>query len=133
MLGRHYFGGRYFGARYFGDGGSGAPPGASAAQVWSYVLSNGKSAGQNLVEINAAVLELLSRSCLDDQVQGAYTAGDALRILLAVAAGKSTITPTGPDAATVEFQAVDDSGVVVSATMAGSERTAVALTPTEST
>ena len=66
-------------------------------------------------------------------MQGAYTAGDALRILLAVAAGKSTITPTGPDAATVEFQAVDDSGVVVSATMAGSERTAVALTPTEST
>lgn len=133
MLGRHYFGGRYFGARYFGDGGSGAPPGASAAQVWSYVLSNGKSAGQNLVEINAAVLELLSRSCLDDQVQGAYTAGDALLVLLAVAAGKTTITPLGGGAATVEFQAVDNSGVVVSATMDGSERTAVTLTPTEST
>jgi hypothetical protein len=124
-----------FGSRYFGNGGTGpgAGTGASAAEIWAYTLANGKSAAQNLIDLNAGISELLLRSCLDDQVQGAYTAGDALRILLAVAAGKSTITPTGPDAATVEFQAVDDSGVVVSATMAGSERTAVALTPTEST
>lgn len=124
-----------FGSRYFGNGGTGpgAGTGASAAEIWAYTLANGKSAAQNLIDLNAGISELLLRSCLDDQVQGAYTVGDALRILLAVAAGKSTITPTGPDAATVEFQAVDDSGVVVSATMAGSERTAVALTPTEST
>ncbi len=124
-----------FGSRYFGNGGTGpdAGTGASAAEIWAYTLANGKSAAQNLIDLNAGIAELLSRSCLDDQVQGAYTAGDALRILLAVAAGKTTITPLGPDAATVDFQAVDDSGVVVSATMAGSERTAVALTPTEST
>lgn len=124
-----------FGSRYFGNGGTGpgAGTGASAAEIWAYTLANGKSAAQNLIDLNAGMAELLSRSCLDDQVQGAYTAGDALRILLAVAAGRSTITPTGPDAATVEFQAVDDSGVVVSATMDGSERTAVTLTPTEST
>lgn len=133
MLGNHYFGPRYFGDRYFGDGGSSAPPGASAAAVWAYVLPNGKSAGQNLAEVNEAVLMLLARNCLDEQVQGAYTAADALRILLAVAAGKTTINPLGGGAAVVEFQAVDDSGVVVSATMDGSERTAVTLTPTEST
>lgn len=124
-----------FGSRYFGNGGTGATggSGASAAEIWAYVLGNGKSAAQNLIELNEGLAELLSRSCLDDQVQGAYTAGDALRILLAVAAGKTTITPTGDAAATVEFQAIDDSGVVVSADMQGSERVAVTLTPTEST
>ena len=66
-------------------------------------------------------------------MQGAYTAADALRILLAVAAGRTSINALGGGAAVVEFQAVDDSGVVVSATMDGSERTAVTLTPTEST
>lgn len=132
MFGHRYFGARYFGGAYFGDGGlSGGS--ASAAEVWAYVLSNGKSAGQTLVETLAGIEVLLSRNCLDEQVQGAYTAADALRILLAVAAGKTTINALGGGAATVEFQAVDDSGVVVSATMAGSERTAVTLTPTEST
>lgn len=132
MFGHRYFGARYFGGRYFGDGGS-SGTGASAADVWAYVLSNGKSAGQNLVETLAGIELLLARNCLDEQVQGAYTAADALRILLAVAAGKTTITSLGGGAATVEFQAVDDSGVVVSATMDGSERTAVTLSPIEST
>lgn len=132
MFGRRYFSGSFFGGRFFGDGGL-AGSGASAAEVWAYVLSNGKSAGQTLVETLAGIDLLLARNCLDEQVQGAYTAADALRILLAVAAGKTTIADLGGGAATVEFQAIDDSGVVVSATMAGSERTAVTLTPTEST
>lgn len=132
MFGHRYFGARYFGGRFFGDGGvSGS--GASAAEIWAYVLSNGKSAGQTLVETLSGIETLLARNCLDEQVQGAYTAADALRILLAVAAGKTTINALGGGAAIVEFQAVDDSGVVVSATMDGSERTAVTLTPTEST
>lgn len=132
MFGHRYFGASYFGGRFFGDGGvSGS--GASAAEVWAYVLSNGKSAGQTLVETLSGIEALLARNCLDEQVQGAYTAADALRILLAVAAGKTTINALGGGAAVVEFQAVDDSGVVVSATMDGSERTAVTLTPTEST
>lgn len=124
-----------FGSRYFGNGGTGpgSGSGASASEIWAYTLANGKSAAQNLIDINAGITELLLRSCLDDQVQGAYTAADALRILLAVAAGKTTINALVGGAAIVEFQAVDDSGVVVSATMDGSERTAVTLTPTEST
>lgn len=132
MFGHRYFGASYFGGRFFGDGGSSGAT-ASAAEVWAYVLSNGKSAGQTLVETLSGIETLLARNCLDEQVQGAYTAADALRILLAVAAGKTTINALGGGAAVVEFQAVDDSGVVVSATMDGSERTAVTLTPTEST
>jgi len=133
MFGHRYFGARYFGGPFFGDGGTSGAGGSSAAEVWAYVLSNGKSAGQTLVETLQGIEVLLARNCLDEQVQGAYTAVDALRILLAVAAGKTTINALGGGAAIVEFQAVDDSGVVVSATMDGSERTAVTLTPTEST
>jgi hypothetical protein len=133
MFGRHYFGGRHFGPRFFGDGGVIPATGASAAAVWAYVLPNGKSAGQNLVEINAGVLELLSRSCLDDQVQGAYTMGDVLRILVAVAAGTSRISAMGGGAAQVQFDAIDGSGVVVDADMQGSERVGVTLAPNEST
>lgn len=58
MFGRAYFGERYWGARYWGDGGSTAPPGASAAQVWNYVLSNGLTAQQNVVQIYAWLNEL---------------------------------------------------------------------------
>jgi hypothetical protein len=59
MFGRGYFGGSYFGAGYFGSGPTGAVvPGATAAQIWAYVLPNGKSAGQNLAEVNTWLYEL---------------------------------------------------------------------------
>lgn len=35
-----------------------AAPGASAAQIWAYVLPNGKSAKQTLVEVHAMLLDL---------------------------------------------------------------------------
>jgi hypothetical protein len=133
MFGPRYFGPTYFGGRFFGAGGDAAPPGASASQVWAYVLGNGKSAGQNLVEINEGIAALLaSPNCLETPVQGPYTALDALRILLAVAAGKTTITPAGGGAALVEFRAADDSNTTVSAQMQGSARIAVTLDPQES-
>lgn len=123
MLGRRYFGGAYFGGRFFGDGGSGAPPGATAAQIWNYVLSNGKTAGQNLVENNTMLLALTGA------IEGSYTSSDLLRIIAAVAAGKTRITDLGGGAAHVEFDAVDGSEVRVAAEMDGSERTAVTITP----
>jgi hypothetical protein len=58
MFGRGYFGGSYYGARYWGDGGSSAPPGASAAQIWNYVLPNGLTAGATLVAVHAWLNEL---------------------------------------------------------------------------
>jgi hypothetical protein len=56
-------------------------------------------------------------------------AGDILRILAAVAAGKTAIVSSGGGAATVTFRDVADASDIVVATMAGSERTAVALSP----
>jgi hypothetical protein len=65
----------------------------------------------------------------DYQIQGSYTALDVLRILAAVAAGKTNIAALGNSQAEVEFRAIDDSQVVVAADMDGSERTDVTLTP----
>jgi hypothetical protein len=110
---------------------SGDPPVVDPAAVWSYVLSNGKTAGQNLVEVNAGIATLLARSCFDELIQGTLTAGDILRILAAVAAGKTTIAALGGGAANVVFRAIDDSRDTVQANMAGSERTTVTLDPTD--
>ena len=90
------------------------------AEVWGYMLPNGKTAGQNLAEINAV---------LTDPVEGDIDLAGALRVLLAVAAGKTSIVPGAPGTATVEFRAVDDSETRVSADMVGSERVDVTITP----
>lgn len=96
------------------------PQSESGAAVWSYVLSNGKSAGQNLVEINAV---------LTGPIEGDIDMAGAIRVLLAVAAGKTSIVTGAPGTATVEFRAVDDSETRVVADMVGSERVDVTITP----
>lgn len=123
MFGHRFFGGAYWGSRYYGDGGSGVPSGATAAQIWAYLLSNGKSAGQNLVENNTML------TALTGAVVGTYTMFDILKILAAVAAGETRITALGNSLAHVEFDQIDESGVCVEAEMSGSERTNVTLAP----
>lgn len=60
---------------------------------------------------------------------GALTALDVIKLMGAVAAGKTTITPGGGGAATVVFRDLADTKDSVTATMAGSERTALTLNP----
>jgi hypothetical protein len=101
-----------------------ATPGASAAEIWAYVLPNGKTAGQNLAEVNNAISAI--------QTATGFSLAEALSILLAVAAGRTTITPQGAGAARVEFEGVGGSsggGTVVGADMQGSARTDVDLNP----
>jgi hypothetical protein len=62
-------------------------------------------------------------------IQGSFTALDVLRILAAVAAGKTTIDALGAGLADVTFRAIDDTQTVVAASMDDSERTEVTLTP----
>lgn len=123
MFARKFFGGGFFGARYYGDGGDLAPPGASAAAIWAYVLPNGKSAGQNLAENNTMLLALTGA------IEGTYTMFDLLRIIAAVAAGESRITPLGAGAAHVEFDAAGGTDIRVAAEMEESERISLTLTP----
>ena len=58
----------------------------------------------------------------DEVLEGGYTAGELLRVLAAVAAGKTDITGT-----TVTFRDVNDTTDRVVASMTGSERTTVTL------
>lgn len=121
MYGHAFFGRRYFGERYFGDGGSGTPSGATAAQIWAYVLPwNGLPAGQTLAEIHAA---------LTGPIEGAFAFPDLLKIIAAVAAGNTRIVNNGDGTAHVEFDAAGGTDLRVAAEMTGSERTGVTLTP----
>lgn len=60
-------------------------------------------------------------------LEGTYTAGDIMRLLSAVAAGKSTIVDLGGGAATVTFRDINDIADRVEADMTDSERTTVTL------
>ncbi len=113
------------------DAAAGGGTGASAAAVWGFVLSNGKTAGENLVEIHDAALALLAKEATAEHVAGGFTVGDILRILAAVAVGKTTITSPGAGSAFVTFRSIDDALDAVEATMSGSERVSVTLDPTE--
>lgn len=90
------------------------------AEIWAFELSNGKTAAQNLVEINTA---------LTAPIVGPYTLADVLKVLAAVAAGQTRIESLGGGAATVQFDSVHGDGVVVEASMQGSERASVSITP----
>lgn len=105
--------------------------GASAAAVWGFVLGNGKTAGETLVELHAAALAILAKETTAEHVAGGFSVGDILRILAAVAVGKTTITSPGAGSAFVTFRSIDDALDVVEATMSGSERVSVTLDPTE--
>jgi hypothetical protein len=62
-------------------------------------------------------------------IEAGYSAEDLLKILAAVAAGKSDITDLGGGSATVVFRDVNDTADRVTATMTGSERTTVVIDP----
>lgn len=65
----------------------------------------------------------------DTAMEGAFTFGDGMKIAAGVAAGKTTVTKTGKNSATVAFRALADDRDIVIATMDHSQRTAVALDP----
>jgi hypothetical protein len=62
-------------------------------------------------------------------IESGYTAEDVLRILFAVAAGKTTITDLGGGNATVAFRDQADTKNRILADMTGSERTDITLDP----
>lgn len=104
--------------------------GASAGQVWNYVLANGMTAQATLIDIQTNLQLLLAKPIgWDTVLETAFTAADLLRIIAAVAAGKTTISDEGNGNAHVEFTTVDETQVIVSAEMEGSERASVTITP----
>lgn len=72
---------------------------AIAAAVWAYVLEPG------------------------------FSAGLMLRVIAAVAAGKTVIISPTPGSAHVTFRTISDDGDIVDADLVGSERTSITITP----
>lgn len=95
-----------------------------AAAVWSSlaaVFNDPGTMGYIMNNIGA------SSNPWDVVLEGGYTAGELMRVLTAIAAGKTTIVDLGGGAATVTFRNLADTVDQVKATMAGSERAAINL------
>jgi hypothetical protein len=94
-------------------------PGALAASLWNAVASDYNTSGTMGEKLNDAGS---ASNPWTEVIESGYTAEEVLRILLAVAAGKTDINGT-----TVTFRNVADDANRVTATMTGSERTSITL------
>lgn len=93
-----------------------------AAAVWSALAAANNrpdSMGEQLNNVGAGANPWTA------PIEGTYTAEDIMKILLAVLAGKTTITDLGGGNATVTFRDINDTANRVIANMAGSERTGI--------
>ena len=102
-------------------------PGALAASLWNSVAASYNDAGTMGEKLNDAGS---ASNPWTEVIESGYTATEVLRILLAVAAGKTVITDNGGGTATVQFRDVADTKDRVEADMTGSERTTITLDPT---
>jgi hypothetical protein len=92
--------------------------------VWNAIASNYNQSGTMGKQLNDVGAGANPWAAL---IEGAYTAEDIFKILLAVAAGKTSITDLGNDNATVIFRDINDSADRITASMEGSERKDVVI------
>lgn len=95
-----------------------------AAAVWNAIANDFNAVGTMGEKMNDAGS---ASNPWTEVIEGVYTAADLLRLLTAVAAGKTTITDLGGGAATVTFRDINDTTDRIVATMADSERATVVL------
>jgi hypothetical protein len=102
-------------------------PQSLATALWNSVAADYNETGTMGEKLNDAGS---ASNPWTEVIESGYTATEVLRILLAVAAGKTDIVDTGSGTATVTFRDVNDTKNRVSAEMTGSERTTITLNPT---
>ena len=107
-------------------GGSAPTAAAIADAVWDEAIADHLDAGSTGEALNGATAAGNPWLAV---LEAPYTAGDLLRINAGVAAGKTSITDTGSDTATVVFRDVTDASDIVTASMDHSERIAMTLAP----
>jgi hypothetical protein len=95
-----------------------------AAAVWNAVAASFNSAGTMGEKMNDAGS---ASNPWTEVIEGSYTAAELLRLLTAVAAGKSTITDNGDGTKTIIFRDINDTRDTVEAEIEASERTSVTL------
>ena len=93
----------------------------TASAIAADAIGASELAADAAAEIAAAVAAVV--------VSGTMTLAEVLKVLGAVAAGKTTITPGAPGASTVVFRDLQDTKDSITATMADSARTAVTVVP----
>lgn len=110
------------------EAGGAAPLSAEglAESVWNSVAASFNTAGTMGEKLNDAGS---AANPWTEVIEGTYTATEVLRLLLAVAAGKTTIVDNGGGSATVTFRDTDDSTDRVIADMQDSERQTMTLDP----
>lgn len=106
--------------------GSGASAADIADAVWDEAIADHQNSGSTGESLNGAGAGGNPWLAV---LEGSFTAGDLLRVIAAVQAGKTSIVKTGSGTATVTFRDITDASDIVEATMAGSERTAITVTP----
>lgn len=99
---------------------------AASAAITS-ALPKGRARPTAVIEVNKLSQDDVTGAVLEAQVEPGVTLRDAIRVLAAVAAGKTTITPTGGSTAEVKFRNLGDTADIVTADMDGSERVTVVL------
>jgi hypothetical protein len=97
-----------------------------AAAVWNAVSATFDDTGSMGEKLNAAGA---AGDPWVGNIEGALSAGDVMRIILAAVAGETTITDNGNNTATVVFKSQDGATARVTADMVGSERTQITLDP----
>lgn len=97
-----------------------------ANAVWNAAASDYNEVGTMGEKVNDAGS---ASNPWTEVIEGSYTATEVLRLLLAVAAGKTTIVDNGGGTATVTFRDTGDSKNRIVASMTGSERTTVTKDP----
>jgi hypothetical protein len=98
-----------------------------ARKVWDALAADFNTAGTMGEKLNDAGS---AANPWTEVIEGALTATQVLRILLAVAAGRTTVTDNGDGTATVVFRDTTNTTDRVEAEMDASERTSVTLDPT---
>jgi hypothetical protein len=104
----------------------GASTGLTASDVWNYNIASINTVGAAGTQLNNASS---AGNPWSEVIESGYTAEEVLRILLAVAAGKTVIVDNGGGSATVTFRDIADTKDRVEAEMTGSERTTITLDP----
>lgn len=99
---------------------------AIAAAVWNSIAADFNDAGTMGEKLNDAGS---AANPWTEVIEGSLTATQVMRLLLAVAAGRTVITDNGDGTATVAFRDQANTTDRVEATMDGSERTTVTLDP----
>lgn len=99
-------------------------PDSLANSIWNSLAASFNAAGTMGEKLNGAGS---AGNPWTEVIESGLTASDIMRILLSVAAGETTITPTGGDTATVKFKSQNAAVDRILASMVGSERISITV------